>query len=940
MRRTLFTTARSALAALALAGLLVGLPVALAALAGLPLPTRLPTLHQMADALSGSSISDATLIKAIAFVCWLAWAQLVVCVLVEVHAWVRGHTAVRLPLGGLLQPLARQLVLTAVMLLPSVRPTAASPMPIRSVAAVGGFIAEGQNSLTTGPGVTTSAVPPEAVPQVPAVPAPTCVVRVRDSLWRLAERHLGSGYRWREIFGLNEGVRQADGRSLRDPDVVRPGWVLTLPPDAVGVSRPVPEAASAPTPKPSVPSAPTQPGPLPAAAEPPVPLAGGVVAAPPAPAASDPAAEGTTPHEPARPGSRGADAPASRASHHRGEIPMAALARMGLMAAGVVVTIDRLRRVQQRHRPRGRTIPVPVGPAAEAEGSLRRAAARSAADRLDVALRSLSAHLAERRSGPVPAIEAVSVGNEAIEILLTEPATVDPGPFAVTAGGRSWTLPADAEVPVTTIERPAPAPLLVLVGEAEERSVLVDLEARPTTALIGEPNQAAGFFAALTLGLATSGWADDIPVVLIGQAPTGIEILERVRVVTVVDEVIEELEAESRAVRAELASSGCSSTFEARLARSPDGWVPTVVLVEDATDPALTRLLRTAHEQRGLAVVVLGAPPVPVTREITLAEHHVRVAPPGLDLTALGVTPAQMDAVVEVIDLAASRQEGEAITAPASEPEPAEHTPSIDPEPTPFAAAARPERPEIEVQVLGSPEIVGGKEPIDRRKSKELVVYLGLHPRGSDESRLKAALWPGEVPSPGTFNQTVSKARVSLGRSDDGGQHLPHVADGLYRLGPRAAVDFHRLDAAFGAATRHATDAVIEELAAALGAARGVPFEGSGAGYEWAHTEGLIARIEAVAADAALLLAEWFLDRRDTTRALWAAAQGLLASPGDERLFRARMRAHDLAGNPAGVESVMEELCHVVEALEPYDELHPETLALYEELRRRGRRTG
>jgi hypothetical protein len=47
------------------------------------------------------------------------------------------------------------------------------------------------------------------------------------------------------------------------------------------------------------------------------------------------------------------------------------------------------------------------------------------------------------------------------------------------------------------------------------------------------------------------------------------------------------------------------------------------------------------------------------------------------------------------------------------------------------------------------------------------------------------------------------------------------------------------------------------------------------------------------------------------------------------------MLAYDLAGNPAGVEHVMQELCEVVEALEPYDTLHPETLDLYERLTHR-----
>ena len=65
--------------------------------------------------------------------------------------------------------------------------------------------------------------------------------------------------------------------------------------------------------------------------------------------------------------------------------------------------------------------------------------------------------------------------------------------------------------------------------------------------------------------------------------------------------------------------------------------------------------------------------------------------------------------------------------------------------------------------------------------------------------------------------------------------------------------------------------------------------------------------------------------------------QGLRAAPGDEILYRDRMLACDVAGNPAGVETVMDELCEVVEALEPYDELHPETLVLYERISHRKR---
>ena len=63
-----------------------------------------------------------------------------------------------------------------------------------------------------------------------AEPEPATVTVMRgDSLWRLAARHLGSGARWQEIFDLNRGTPQADGRSLSNPNFIQIGWVLELP---------------------------------------------------------------------------------------------------------------------------------------------------------------------------------------------------------------------------------------------------------------------------------------------------------------------------------------------------------------------------------------------------------------------------------------------------------------------------------------------------------------------------------------------------------------------------------------------------------------------------------------------------------------------------------------------------------------------------------------
>ncbi|MEW6473474.1 MAG: hypothetical protein AB1679_14475 [Actinomycetota bacterium] len=70
----------------------------------------------------------------------------------------------------------------------------------------------------------------------------------------------------------------------------------------------------------------------------------------------------------------------------------------------------------------------------------------------------------------------------------------------------------------------------------------------------------------------------------------------------------------------------------------------------------------------------------------------------------------------------------------------------------------------------------------------------------------------------------------------------------------------------------------------------------------------------------------------DPSGADWAARQGLPAYPGNEILYRDRMIAADAAGNPARVHAAMAELCDVLETDDRAHRVHPDTLALYEEL--------
>lgn len=59
----------------------------------------------------------------------------------------------------------------------------------------------------------------------------TVTYRVRrgDHLWGIAERFLGDGFRWVEIWERNGGAEMAGGVRFTGPNLIHPGWILELP---------------------------------------------------------------------------------------------------------------------------------------------------------------------------------------------------------------------------------------------------------------------------------------------------------------------------------------------------------------------------------------------------------------------------------------------------------------------------------------------------------------------------------------------------------------------------------------------------------------------------------------------------------------------------------------------------------------------------------------
>ena len=199
--------------------LVAGVPFLLIAIGAAPWKADLSELRTLL-----TSPDDGTLaMVVIAAVAWIAWAFVAVSVVLEVISQVRGLRAPTLPGLGAPQRAVGQLVAVAALLFVAA-PTLVAAFPTPPAHAAAPPVLESPRLAAV---VEAPPVLPESAP-VPAAEVPTqqatidYTVRRGDSLWKIADRLLGDGARFREIFDLNRGV-------LDQPDFILPGTVLKVP---------------------------------------------------------------------------------------------------------------------------------------------------------------------------------------------------------------------------------------------------------------------------------------------------------------------------------------------------------------------------------------------------------------------------------------------------------------------------------------------------------------------------------------------------------------------------------------------------------------------------------------------------------------------------------------------------------------------------------------
>jgi hypothetical protein len=894
---------RAFLATLALAGLLLGVPALLVLFAG---PPPIPTSVDV-DALTGT-VSTEQVLSVLVGVVWLAWLHFALCTLVEIVAALRGvRLSPRVPLGGSSQRLARALV-AAVLLtggLATQAAAAAAPTTAGVVASQtaspGGTVDDGHIEV---PEVRSGGLLEKAA--APAADAMEQVLygkkvytvqppegRHHDSLWDIAERHLGDGRRYTEIYQLNEGREQPDGRSLKLARLIQPGWHLVMPEDAVGVARW--EAPPPATPS----SGPSQGGGSSATDD-----GGG------GPGAGD--------HLSGDQGGPGGGGPGSGTrTGDEGFVELAtqpqtiggSLAGAGLLAVGLLSALRRSRR-------RGRAAALAGQDAVETEVWLRVAADEERARRLAQAVRGLPG-LCEDLGHALPQTYAAAIDGDAVELFLAPPAPDAPAPWSAVEDGRRWRLERSS-APRRNATGASPFPALVSVGrDASGRDVLINLAAAAgVVSVTGSPVPAGHVVRALAVELATAAWSEHVKVIAV-DLPAELDEVRSERLVRVagVDEALAALSGDR--VAADQVVSG-------RRAAGAEG-VDVIVLGRGVDGAEAERL-------RGIAAAAGGTVAVVAAGELPGARWTFRVDDAGslhVDALDVVVTASRIDDAT-----LASLRELFAVSGDGTPPDPAPVAggrPEIPAPPHPVedagwgASAAR-------VGLLG-PVLVRAPGPIDSSRvdlAAELVAVLAVHPGGVHPSVLGGAVWPRGVTTE-VRDATIARVRDWLGTDEQGRSRL--VQDGLGRLslGADVVTDWHLFCSLAGKA-RLAASPVQERdlLARALRLVRGpLAAEVPSGRYAWLARTGLEITVPLVIVDAAHRLVE-LLYSDDPGGGAEAARAGLRADPAAQLLWRDLLWCEYSQWGPDGVRSTVGELDVVLRELGV--EVEPETGALIEEL--------
>ena len=676
--------------------LVVGTPVLLIAIGATPWRADLGRAGELL-----TSRDDGTLaLIVIGVVAWLAWTVMAVSFAVELVAVIRGIPSPRLPgldlpqhFAGRMVAVAGLLFMVAPVLAPAFAPAPANAAPTAATPRVAVAVhtppASPVESVMATP-LASQASPPRTVDYT---------VRQNDSLWRIAEEHLGDGTRFAEIVALNRALLP------NGPRFIEAGLVLRLPSDEAEAVDSAPTTSEShvvesgdtlwdiadeelgdPTRYPEIFEASRDtvqpdsthlsdpdlihPGwelAIPGEVSPEVPE---LVEPKPHP---EPSKDVTPPVEPTpTPGPKAE--PTAEASPGQVEAPGASGANEGdddtldeagpdwllpgltgagaVLAGALFLVLRGSRRTQLRYRRPGQVIAPPPPELAAVEKTARVSGAPTAEriENLDRLLRHLASEL-DLTGRPLPGLLAVELANDAVTLRLASPS---PLPSGWVGSSMEWTFPFTESMPEA--DQLSPYPLLATIGQSNDGHLwLANLESLRSVTLTGSIAAAealARYVAAeLTLdpwsvlvNVDTLGLAGELgnldPMMLHHHPEKDTEFLGHLA-----NELSSRNGAEPEEFRALLTSAATRDSEPVQ---------------------RVVRIISSHHNRTGAAVIAVGSEPCAgdVVFELT-AERRLLVPSLGLDLVAAGLSAEEATATAAIVELT---REVAPKPAPANEP--------------------------------------------------------------------------------------------------------------------------------------------------------------------------------------------------------------------------------------------------------------------------------
>lgn len=948
-------------ALIVIGGILVGTPLALLHFAGNPLPS----VEQLQSILGlrPDFGNEILLTKILPMLCWVAWLFFAVPLVIEIVAAIAGvRTRKKAAVFRGQQKLAASLVTAVAVMFGglAIAAPASAVTPVEVPPATVGTSVAFEAPTPTTPEPAPAVADGAASSAVAAGEDAAYVVQAGDTLYGIAESHLGDGNRYPEIFAASQEV-QADGGQLKDPDLIYPGWEVEIPgvTDLPASEIPAAVTTTAPTDEPSADA----------------PVASEEMTAP----AADPVGQEAAVEQTAAPvfgavidaesdNDVAGDA-GSAAAEVDGDIdeafPLSTVGGVGgVLAAGLLSVLGSRRLLQRRKRARGAVLSMPEGAVADLELEMRVVENPIVVADVDNALRTLQIW-AEETASPLPELLAVRVADDEASFYLSAPGEM-PEPFELAHEDRTaWVLrPGRSHAPAR--EAISPYPALVTIGTAAGGVLMLDLEQLGSINIVGDEDIARGMLNAIAAELAVNPWTDQTQITLVGLPVGLVQDVGRFQVQHVDDvgALLKTLHAEVADRRSALNSYDVDNVKDARVeASDQESWAPHIVLLgvvpekeqRDELEELVMQLPRLGVATVASGVAVDGGATIRATNRDTaqyisggslpelpfkpqllegeelellqslLATAKQEATPPAEiidDAADADGEPPTLDgpAVMETIEN--TENPAPVVDAETDEPAAVDIAPTSE---THSAAVEVLERPTESAADAVEPEVPGWPAPYLRLmgpiealnlpdkdampgRAVELLALLHLQGETVPGALLQKKLWPDKYDPENNNTKTLArKVRVAIGSDPDGELLLPTGRKGVgFSLHPMISsdwADFQRLTGP------NLSKTPTNDLIAAVRLVRGEPFDGAGArrGW-WAWRTPYEAQMHAAILDAADELTSRALAAGDINNARLAGRMAQSSDPLNEAGWRMEIRAAMASNDKAAFNEIIDQM--------------------------------